>query len=475
MAVFDYMKYKIQPENHSHFLYGIYDIFTNNEFLITNINIVSKIKREHDISIICDECPADLKSYIIPLLIKHIRNNAFIDENITLPESFDIKNIIDFDVHVTMNVKNIKREIYEKKIQLYSTKDEPYKTHKYAEKSKKVINRIKERHNTTSNPILLYGGSTMLYQISDEVCDGVPPTKYTNFIVYYSEPYINMTYGFISSFLSEYTGKKYSFAEDLANSPVEDFYPEIDSYTLSKIRMRYNREATDADYDDQKQQFTEAYNNLFDKIKFHLESQKILYPHENEFFSQMEECIKDGLITDITLKDGSWKINLILKHLKMHKYAHNGVNNLSTINVNGLEIGIFDFVKQNLIIDNDWNLFHFIHSLLHAYDAIHIKNGAHYNNDATFIKYAMSFMPEQQSDCLKKSINKYAMDFVSKDADGQIFIPMNIIDDALKDKKRQYTHCISEVFADFCPQIRGFSPLTVTETTINHPNFLLMP
>ena len=41
-----------------------------------------------------------------------------------------------------------------------------------------------------------------------------------------------MTYGFISSFLSEYTGKTYSFANDLANSPIENFYPEIDSYTL---------------------------------------------------------------------------------------------------------------------------------------------------------------------------------------------------------------------------------------------------
>ena len=413
---------------------------------------------------------------MIPLLIKHITNNAFIDENITLPESFDIKNIIDFDVHVTMNVKNIKREIYEKKIQLYSTKDEPYKSHKYAEKSKKVINRIKERHNTTSNPILLYGGSTMLYQISDEVCDGVPPIKYTNFIVYYSEPYINMTYGFISSFLSEYTGKTYSFANDLANSPIENFYPEIDSYTLKKIRMRYNREATDADYDDQKQKFTEVYNNLLDKIKFYLASQKILYPADDDFFSQMEEFIKDGLITDITLKDGSWKINLILKHLKMHKYAHNGVNNLSTINVNGLEIGIFDFVKQNLIIDNDWNLFHFIHSLLHAYDAIHIKISAHYyENDAEIIKYAMSFMPERQSYCLKKNINKYALDFLGKDADGKIFIPMNIIDDALKDKQRQYTRCISEVLADLRPQIGGITPLTVTGTTINHPNFLSIP
>ena len=104
----------------------------------------------------------------------------------------------------------------------------------------------------------------------------------------------------------------------------------------------------------------------------------------------IEQFIKKGLISDITLKNGSWKIHMIFKHLEMHKYAHNGVNNLSTINVDGSETTIFDFVKQNLIIDNDWNTFHFIYNLLHAYDIFYMKKSEHFTNDTKIITNSMA-------------------------------------------------------------------------------------
>ena len=42
MFHFDYNKYETQYNNHSHFLYGFFDILTNNEYLIKNFNLTNK-------------------------------------------------------------------------------------------------------------------------------------------------------------------------------------------------------------------------------------------------------------------------------------------------------------------------------------------------------------------------------------------------------------------------------------------------
>lgn len=86
---------------------------------------------------------------MIPQIIKHVNKNVLIDENIKVPVTFDVKNINDFDIVVIMTVKNIKKEIYDKKIKLYSKQDAPYKSHKYMHKSKNIINKINERNNAT--------------------------------------------------------------------------------------------------------------------------------------------------------------------------------------------------------------------------------------------------------------------------------------------------------------------------------------
>ena len=419
----------------------------------------------------CNECPEDLKIYMIPQIIKHVNKNILIDENITVPTTFDVKNINDFDIIVTMTVKNIKKEIYDKKIQLYSTQDAPYKSYKYTHKSKNIINKINERYNATHQPILLYGGAKLLYQISDDVCNGLLRTQYTNIVTYYSEPYINMVYGFITQILSIYTGKEYNFYNQFTYAPADTYYPSIDYFTPILFSKFFGIVATQTDYDNQRKNFLEQYNNLFDKIKLELDTE-ISHNPGSETLLNMKKIITDGVITDATLRDGSWKINMMFKHLEMHKYAHNGVNNISTINVDGSEITILDFVKQNLVIGDDWNVFHFVHSLLHSYDALYMKNTASFNGDCDIINDTMTLMPEQQAECLKKTINKYALDFLAKDADSKLLLPLTIIDDAVEDKKRQYGdfETIPKLLSDLQPQVSGNSPLPTTGTTTEHPN-----
>lgn len=471
MFHFDYNKYETQYNNHSHFLYGFFDILTNNEYLIKNFNLTNKKDKIQKISIMCSECPEDLKIYMIPQITKHVKKNVLIDENITVPTTFDVKNINDFDIIVTMTVKNIKKEIYDKKIQLYSTQDAPYKSYKYTHKSKNIINKINERYNATHQPILLYGGGKLLYQISDDVCNGLSPTQYTHIVTYYSEPYINLIYGLITQILYIYTGTKYDFYNQFTYAPADTFYSTIDYFTPTFFAKYFGRIATQIDYEDQRTYFLEQYNNLFDEIKLQLDTE-ISHNPDSEMLLNMKKIITDGLITDATLRDGSWKKNMMFKHLEMHKYAHNGVNNLSTINVDGSEITILDFVKENLVINDDWNVFHFVHSLLHAYDALYMKNIASFNGDYEIINNTTTLMPEQQAECLKKTINKYALDFLAKDADGKLLLPLTIIDDAVKDKKRQYgdSKTIPELLSDLKPQVSGSSPLPTTGTTTEHPN-----
>lgn len=72
MFHFDYNKYETQYNNHSHFLYGFFDILTNNEYLIKNFNLTNKKDKLQTISITCNDCPENLKIYMIPQIIKHV-------------------------------------------------------------------------------------------------------------------------------------------------------------------------------------------------------------------------------------------------------------------------------------------------------------------------------------------------------------------------------------------------------------------
>lgn len=280
-----------------------------------------------------------------------------------------------------------------------------------------------------------------------------------------------MIFGLITKLLYSYTGTVYDFYDQFTYAPAETYYPSVDFYTPIFFIRNYRMAASQVDYENQRKKFLEIYNNLFDKIKLDLETEISRNPL-SEMSVNLKKFINDGLITDATLRDGSWKKNMMLKHLEMHKYAHNGVSNMSTINVDGSEITILDFVKQNLVINDDWNVFHFIHSLLHAYDALYMKKVASFNSDYKFINDTIRLMSKQQAECLKKTINKYALDFLAKDAVGKLLLPLTIIDDAVEDKKRQYNYfqIIPELLSDLKPQVTGNFPLPTTGTTIEHPN-----
>jgi hypothetical protein len=273
----------------------------------------------------------------------------------------------------------------------------------------------------------------------------------------------------MTDMLSPYTGTDYNFQNDFAYAPVDTYYSEVNNYTRAFFAHNYSREPTADEYLERRDFFLEIYNNLFNKIKLEISDEALIHP-DNEIVMKLNQVIADGLISDASMRDGTWKKNMILKHLQMHKYAHNGVNDLSTINVDGLEMTIFDFVKQNLIIDNDWNLFHFMHSLLHSYDAVHMKLSMYFSDDEDFINDVMLLMPENQSECLKKTINKYALDFLVKVDGGKLVIPLKIVDSAVGEKKRQYGRDVTELLNDLRPQIEGMPPLPSTGTALKHPN-----
>ena len=70
----------------------------------------------------------------------------------------------------------------------------------------------------------------------------------------------------------------------------------------------------------------------------------------------------------------------------------------------------------------------------------------------------------------KKNINKYSLDFLSKDIDNKILVPLKIIDDAIIDKKRQYTRDILVLLHDLQIQIGSSDVTTITK----HPNAKLI-
>jgi len=278
----------------------------------------------------------------------------------------------------------------------------------------------------------------------------------------------------ITNILSLYTGQQYTFYNGFVYAQADTFYQQIKNFAPTYFLITQGRSATQSDIEERIKSFTEKYNNLFDKIVEEISTVLALSPSE-EFFQKLDRIIRDGTFTDAKLKDGSWKKDMMFKHLEMHKYAHNGVNNLSTITIDNTETTIFQFVKENLIIDDDWNLYHFVHSLLHAYDSVHMKRDTEFVNDRTYIQNTMALMPEQQSECLKKNINKYALDFLAKDADGNLLTPLKIIDEALPDKQRQYAGSPSQLLYDLEPQVDGKSPLPTTGNIPAHPNNASIP
>jgi len=164
-----------------------------------------------------------------------------------------------------------------------------------------------------------------------------------------------------------------------------------------------------------------------------------------------------------------WKSVLLNEHLRNHKYAHNGVNDLTDI---------LRLIGQP---EPTYTLLVFIHSLCHIYDALYMfkKESELYNSELKALEsYYPAIPDDQQRYCLFKLLNAHAGEFLEKlpDRPDQYILPYTINIHAINDKARQYHRvctdpidrgCMIESFLEKI--ITGRSPI-ITGSTTELPN-----
>jgi hypothetical protein len=120
------------------------------------------------------------------------------------------------------------------------------------------------------------------------------------------------------------------------------------------------------------------------------------------------------------------------------------------------------------MITNDWNLFQLFHNLLHFYDKLYMTDNLYILELNDAIDSLVYSLNEKQSECLRKIINLYSLDFLVKD-DGGYVVPYSIIPEAFSSKLRQYKKDYGYLRKSFEYQLKNNRPKEKISNTIDFP------
>lgn len=471
-------KYFTQYENHIHLIYGFIDLVNFNEFFISNITITKNktIGTNPQVEYICNDDKTDNKTdakslgiassidlnelkYFTPSIILHIKRNYKYDNLIKLPDFFDPELLSNYKITVNLIVRNNKKSIYNEKISYYKKYYNKAKLYKY--QTKKLLTEQKNNYEKMT------GGTRKLNEISEE-CKDNPPEKIKSFIPCYTEPIINEILDIITAKTGEFIRRPY----DMSNL----FVYESREITIKKYIDLYSivyAYLNPTEKEDRLKILVPKYisilDNLYQLIKTELDRKIKLFPEGNhrQYYSMILDIFSSE-VSETDFKNNTWTTKILLHHLKNNKYAHNGINDESTVKIGDIELKIFDHVKQNLMITNDWILYQLLHSLLHLYDSLYMSNDYNLRDTNDEIDIMMRSMNEKQSECVRKIINSYGLDFLIKD-DGGFVVPYSIKPEAFESKIRQYGHSTNTLRKSFEYQIINNRPMEKVSNTANFP------
>lgn len=235
------------------------------------------------------------------------------------------------------------------------------------------------------------------------------PHDITGFIAIYSEPVIEN----LESLILEACRMVYSYLNMTSKL----------SKICSKKPWRYNPPNDDFN------------NKVFDEIMSDI--------HGLQQYSFMIPAITSVRFDHDMLKNSTFHSAILKYHLTHHKYAHNGIDDIDTLNK------VATIVNSNI---DDYVTLQFIHSYLHIFDALYM-----YKKDSDRYKIEISYLQLIRDNlfdnihikCTENMLNKNKYDFILKTGAHTYATEYDIKKEARKDKQRQYESYMSQIHENY--------------------------